>query len=341
MDTNVWIGLASILVGGMLGGIGVYVTIKSRFRGRINFVVERSIGLVHSVVRNLPDLSISYKGEDVTERLVLITGLIFNSGNKDISERMVKQGPTLTLPEGFKWLEAEIDSEFSDVEATRSINGESLSFDFELLKPDEKIRFQALAEVAPNDPSDDPMDAENDVLVGEILIKNISVEERIEDTQKSAIVELSDIEEFSASDIILPIILILLLIVVGAITFIAEERVMTLYEITNEGGEKITVKAIPQNDGTLKLIDASMSGFERFLARMRGEETYESIVKFEEFYKQGEWTGVLRPTGARYVFVWIYAGLAWVPGIGVFVVVLARMRNRRIIEIGKMVEWRG
>ena len=53
----------------VLGGWGIYLAVKRRYPGRITFIIEDSIGLFDSIVRNLPELAVLYKGESVRQNL--------------------------------------------------------------------------------------------------------------------------------------------------------------------------------------------------------------------------------------------------------------------------------
>ncbi len=143
-----YIGIVGVVGTFSFGLLSIYLFVKSRRRGQMVLAVEETIGLVDKIARNLPELSISHKNIPVSEGIVFLKATLINYGNKDITKAMMYETPCVVLPEGFRWLEWNVDRRFSDIEATISVVSETkLVPEFSLLKVNERIRFEALAEV--------------------------------------------------------------------------------------------------------------------------------------------------------------------------------------------------
>ncbi len=120
---------------------------KFRYPAKVTFVKESAISLFDSIVRNLPDLKMTYKEAPVSQELILIRGAILNEGFKDITESMTEQPLKLNLPKGYKWLTAQVISASKNVTVDIDIENErALVFRIGLFRCREYIRFEALAE---------------------------------------------------------------------------------------------------------------------------------------------------------------------------------------------------
>jgi hypothetical protein len=172
------LGLAATLIFGL---ISIYLIIQRRYPGRITFIREASIGLFDSIVRNVPELSVLYNGKPVSENLVLLKGILQNTGSVDITEMMVVEPLAIKLPEGYKWLEARIVGSAPNVHATVSNqDSTSLIFDVGLFRVNEHIRFEAVAEV----PSTEDASAQSGGSASDRLSKVLIFSHRIANTQK-------------------------------------------------------------------------------------------------------------------------------------------------------------
>ena len=65
MGLTTLLAILGILVSATFGIWGVAYMIKSRYPGRITFVREQIIALFDSIVKNLDDLSISFKNKTI------------------------------------------------------------------------------------------------------------------------------------------------------------------------------------------------------------------------------------------------------------------------------------
>ena len=141
------LGALGVTVSLVFGTWGVVLMLRRRYPGEITIVLESCIGLFEDIVRNLPDLSVLYHGDPVSEGLVFLKASFLNSGKKDISPAMVEEELTLSLPDGFRWLSANIVDTSPKVQATIALTDSTLVFDTGLFRCGEYIRFEALVEV--------------------------------------------------------------------------------------------------------------------------------------------------------------------------------------------------
>lgn len=143
------IGVFSIVVSASFGLWGVTLALRKRkYPGEISFIEDRSIRLFDEIVDNIGALSVNYKGAAIDNNIILFKGHLINSGSKDISHEMVDAPLTAYLPNGFKWLEANIVSCSDKLRATVQIESkEKLKFDLGLFKCGEYITFEALLEI--------------------------------------------------------------------------------------------------------------------------------------------------------------------------------------------------
>jgi hypothetical protein len=135
----------------VLALLGIIATwfygVKARRRIQLAFYEESCISLFESIVQSLEGIEINYEKKPISQNLVLLKGCIVNTGNTDIDKNLIHKPLTLRLPSSFKWLRASIVSSSPDVNAIYELSDPNgLTFRWDLLKPNEYFRFDALAE---------------------------------------------------------------------------------------------------------------------------------------------------------------------------------------------------
>jgi hypothetical protein len=169
MDQTVFLSIVGIAITVVLGVWSIYLATRYRYPARITFVKDLSLGLVKSLTKNLPELSIQYKGAPVAGNVLFFSGYFLNDGQKDINPGMIEQPLCVDLPEGFKWLAANISTASPNVKATVEIIRENrIEFYLGLFRRGEHFKLEALAEVP----------------AGKRLTKNLVFSHRIADTNK-------------------------------------------------------------------------------------------------------------------------------------------------------------
>src|SRR5579871_4349759 len=231
-----------------------YAIVGRRYPGRITFIQEACIGLFDSIVRNFPEITISYQNSPVGQSLVLLKGAFLNTGTKDITKEMVVLPLKIVLPQGYKWLTARVVAASPRAQPTiAAIEKSELAFDLSLFRCREYLRFEALAEVPASDEST-KRDPEKS------LRQALSFEHRIADTRKvdSTEVGLTDSRKkrawtmlgFLAGNAIMATAGIIISFRLGNPNLEGDLRF--LYA-PSQGSQAVLVQITPLSDGTLRV----------------------------------------------------------------------------------------
>ncbi len=246
------------------------------YPGRITFVKEGCIGLFDSIVRNFPEIVITYDNSPVGQNLVLLKGAFLNTGTKDITKEMVAERLTIALPPEYAWLTARVGGASPEVTGaiSRSEDRSKLSFDLGLFRCGEYIRFEALAEVPVPSGKQGGSASDN-------LKKALSFEHRIADTRKI------DSREISISDYRRKRIWIQVGVLAAqaiATTFLLAMEFRTgdplqagdlQFWLTADNSKTVLVSVTPIANGNL---------------RLRGvKEKFETVMPVEEFFYRRKW----------------------------------------------------
>lgn len=242
---------------------GVYIAIKSRYPGRINFIKEQTIELFDEIVKNLDEVSILYKGNQIGHNLVLIKGAIVNMGKIDISEPMVNKPISVSLPNDYKWLTAKIISTSDDVRSSIYIKeSNSIEIDPGFFRCGEFIRFQALAEV--------PDDEDNKTL-SEKLESNINFTHRIQNTRKIDVKTIENTERLRKrkNRVLLIMTMPIIAIIFLSTIFITGFPKQMAYNYKEKNGKVILVTAHLKHHDEVKIEGVN--------------EDYKKIISFNDF----------------------------------------------------------
>lgn len=271
MTTSTLLTILGIVVTVALGAWGLYLTVAQRYPGRITFVKEGCIGIFDSIVRNLPELSVSYEDKPVSENLVLLKGFLLNTGSKDITPTMAEKSLTIDLPEDFRWLTAKIVSTSPSVRASAQCAAQRLYFEMGLFRRGEHIRFEALAEVpAQTDRGDSSL--------GEILEQALTFHHRIADTRKVDRQELpttSQRKRRKYRSILMGTQLLVLAVLVVFATWFDTGRAEIQYSLVRSDSSVVDVTVRPKLNGTLELRGA--------------QDEFREVLPIKSFYFDRKW----------------------------------------------------
>jgi len=170
----------------VLGVWSICIMAKRKYQGQVTFIRESCLGLFDSIVKNMPELAVQYKGNPVSQGLVLLKGSFLNTGAKDISDVMVEEEIAISLPDEFKWLTAKIVSSSTKVKSNVKVSEKAIKFNTGLFRCKEYIRFEALAEM----PAADSPERKEEESIEKNLIDSLNITHRIADTQKIKMKEL-------------------------------------------------------------------------------------------------------------------------------------------------------
>ena len=270
MNTSLLLGIGSIALTAVACIIGTWLTIKYRTKpAKITFYRESCIGLFDSIVRNIPELSVTYKDEPVSEQIVLLKGYLINMGSKDIKPDMVEKPLSATLPDGYRWLEAKITDSSPNIKVDVRISEiNKLEFNIGLLRPNEYILLELLVKVPSNENnnlrSDDVLSASNK------LIYKLIFNHRIADTGQIEHLSL-DLDKNIPTGMGLTLLkeklrfhgmlfvslmfftFAILWLIYGICTIDRTGESKLYYEIGLGSGETVTVKIKPRSDGTIEI----------------------------------------------------------------------------------------
>ena len=148
MDKSILFGLIGILATVIFGLLALFYVRKHKYPGKITFVKILSIGLLSDLIKNFKDISISYQNTPIKENLFLLKASIFNDGNMDIDDQMVKKPLSIVLYDGFKWMDLKLIDVSPNVQCSYSIKNykKSLVWDLGLFRIGEYISFETLIE---------------------------------------------------------------------------------------------------------------------------------------------------------------------------------------------------
>ena len=180
MPLSTVLTVIGIFVSLLFGAWAVFLAPKRKYPGQLTFLQESYLPLFDAIVKNLPELKVSFRDEPAGEGLVLLKGALLNTGSKDITPDMIAENITMSLPEGYKWITAELVAHSPKVECIIDNDQQSLVFNMGLFRCSEYLRFETLVEV-PIEERESENTAEN---IGDKLRKAIKVNHRISDTQK-------------------------------------------------------------------------------------------------------------------------------------------------------------
>ncbi len=250
------LGILGLIATIVFGLWGVYLVIRKRYPGEITYYEERKINLFHSIIKNLPELKISYKNTAVDENLILIKGILINTGHKDISPEMIERPLECMLPEGSKWLTTKIISTSKNVKVALSQSSESvLTFKTGLFRCKEYIRFEALANI----PGLKQLQKDK---------KNIKLKfkHRIADTRQIEERKASITPKLSKT--LIPGLLIILLSIFALLydTYLSPESYLKLiYQIKTTNNEIMDVTISPKDMTNLKITSLNDSHYKKII----------------------------------------------------------------------------
>lgn len=169
------IGLVVTIVFGFLG---LRYTLLDRRKTEVIFLKNASISLFKTIVKNLDDIEIKFRGSKINENLILFKGTLFNSGNVDIEKSIVHMPLEIELPSNYNWVSHNIIDMSEGLGLTAQISGNKLIFEWDLLKEGEFFTFDSLIEYQSHKEDQSNLDVERK------LVKNLIINHRITDLKK-------------------------------------------------------------------------------------------------------------------------------------------------------------
>lgn len=310
MSSEVLWSVIGISVSVVFGLVGIYLTLRSRYSGRITFVDEQTIELFDSVGNTIEKLEVSYDGNLVSDNLVLLNGAFVNSGKSDITPEMVEQPISICLPEGYKWLSGNMVE--SNINAQLVIESDSkLSIRTGLFRRNEFVRFHALAQL--------PNSTDNETN-GSNLKQALTFSHRITNTSD---IDTSELDErtvsktYLKSKLTFPLIMLILTLGVGAYALYKGVPHQIVYPIEfKHGSEQVLVK--PLSEDLVRLVSV--------------ESDYEQEMSLGEYIrlKKGNPISIERND---YYILWVIGLQSLLLGLLVALVLFYYFKNRKLLKI--------
>jgi hypothetical protein len=307
----IW-SIVGVSVSAIFGVVGIYLTVKSRYSGKITFVNEQTIELFDAIGNSLDKLAVTYNESEVNENLVLLNGAFINSGKFDITPDMVEQPITIKLPDGYKWLTGRVID--SNIKASLAQDNENtISISTGLFRCGEYVRFHALAQLPETDEDDSN---------SKRFKKALSFEHRIVNTKNIDETETQPkkVSQKALKRRGIPVFILLLIIsgIIGFAFYNGSPKVMVYpYSISESITEQVKIKTT-NND---LVIIVSM------------ESEFEIEEPFSEFIKKTLGNPTLSKPETNFMFYIMASIQLLLIGVMLATLVFEFYRNRRLLKI--------
>jgi hypothetical protein len=137
---------------------------KSRYPSHLTCYTHEVIPLAAWITRSLPDLSILYRDIAIGDSTFFLSAYLVHTGHRDISQDMVAEPLTVSVPEGYRWLAVHAGDRSPELSASvTSVSDSVIAFDLGLFRVGEYVEFVALVDCPPHGglpaPGSDPSHA--------------------------------------------------------------------------------------------------------------------------------------------------------------------------------------
>ena len=228
--------------------------------GHLVFVEDASIELFSTIIKRFPEIKVRYRGNAVKSNLVLFVGSIINRGAIDIQPMADEDKLQIQVPSGFRWVMARAIRRSPSLKVSASAGGQSLVFNFGLLKKREVFQFEAICEV---DEEFSPSFFLSKVMRFHHRIPQTGSVTKVRSVPRSELARMARDTKFSL--LLLPLLFALGLSLVSFDYFFDNSAILYRYE---SKGKSVLVRAFPERAGKIHV-----KGFE---------------VKFEKDIAPGE-----------------------------------------------------
>jgi hypothetical protein len=289
--------------------------LKTSRRMRIAFYEEDCISLFESIVQGIEGLEVNFEKKPVSRNLVLLKGCVANVGGMDIDKGAIHKPLTFSLPEVFKWLKAKIVSSSPEVNASYHLSSPNeLVFEWDLLKPNEYFRFDALVET--------PMTQGNNnrrAAPVEALRSNLSLAHRITNLASVETGTLRRRQRPSSDDIAAFIGIFLIGFVFVFFSITGGRDIESLYHLKLNNGQ------------TLEVFQKKIEGGRVILKQVDGpfQETLDQDTLKTKYHMTYSRTRMIRRVGTMSYVLMFVGGLMSVIGFGSLWMFIREARNER------------
>lgn len=146
MDTTLIISIITILIT-IIIGIPAFISLRNQAKSKIFFFEKQKISLYDDLLKNIPDLDITYKGKKIQKSMFLLKGIFIFSGKKDIEKKDIQKGIIVKVKgEDSKWYSYNIIDKTENLDIKISADESTLNIDFDLLTNKDYFVIEALGE---------------------------------------------------------------------------------------------------------------------------------------------------------------------------------------------------
>lgn len=147
---NAW-GILGLLGTVIFGFVSIRQAIKHKNKTELIYFNHSNTSLFNSVVKNIDNIDVTYKGSKIKENLILFKGTIFNTGNIDIDRNIVHDPLKLQFPDTYRVLECKVVNNSDGLAINVDTKESILTFDWSLLKAGEYFTIEGIIEYLPKE----------------------------------------------------------------------------------------------------------------------------------------------------------------------------------------------
>lgn len=143
-------GVVGLVLTLVFGSYTIWAKRKSQKKVSLGFEKKECYSLFKKDISRL-HIDIKYQGNTVDNYLILFKGSISNNGHSDVDKTRIYKPLLIKTKDEYKWLEANVSDtpDGANVSLVK-INETTLELNWDLLKREEQIEFEALIEIPQN-----------------------------------------------------------------------------------------------------------------------------------------------------------------------------------------------
>ena len=256
IDLNLVYMVLGVIATVIVGYFGIKYSYRNKVKTSLLYFENNCVSLFKSVVKDLDELEIKYKGKTVNENLITYKGTLFNSGNIDIDKNLMHKPVTVILPEEYEWKKVMLIDKSKDLNINLFVKTNELEFTWDILKENEFFTFDSIIEYKPKNSSEEKSQKATNNITG-YLSRNIYFNQRITNL-KSIDKEQLPSKPQGNFEFIFSILMIFGLVILGLYWSVGQ-FVYPDYKITHEilGDSTITYVSIKScNRNEIEILDS-------------------------------------------------------------------------------------
>ena len=229
------ISLILTIVFGIISLFGIFLGWKAWHRPRLKLVFARST-LLANLSKATKEITVSYKGAEVPNDLILIEGYLLNAGNTDIKREDVEDPIKISLGKDWLWHSFHIRNISPGLKLSAEIINNSVNINLGLCKKGEGLYFDGLISVEDGA----SLSSNREILKNIKIYSRITNVDRIEKVKLPTDFEKNGVKIFDKDYLFINIFLIVLVIFMAVSTFGSYEEVLT-YEFQSVTGAEVSI----------------------------------------------------------------------------------------------------